>query len=183
METKVCRKCGETKEVSEFTPYIKRGKPFLHSWCRSCKSETAAKRQKELRVQANPEKYKQCHHCGEYCLHSKEVCTNCGKDISSYRDSLDKILKEKGLATVAKDLLDQNGYKYQIVKLREEFSELLHEVSSENLSREDVLNEITDLKIVLGSIICHFQFTLKEQTDSYIRKLEKAKTYILKEAK
>lgn len=49
METKTCKKCGETKSTDEFgtNGTLKDGSPKYHTWCRSCKSAEQKKRYAE----------------------------------------------------------------------------------------------------------------------------------------
>lgn len=42
MRVKACTRCGETKPLDQFPP-LRRGKPRLQSWCRSCFAEVNAK--------------------------------------------------------------------------------------------------------------------------------------------
>lgn len=46
MSLKICSKCKIEKDTTEFSQYLKRGKPYIHSYCKPCKNSQCGERYK-----------------------------------------------------------------------------------------------------------------------------------------
>lgn len=69
METKVCKKCGEEKEISEFYSQIQRGKEgqeyrYYDSYCKKCRLQYSADRSRNIKMQAIEYLGGKCQDCG-----------------------------------------------------------------------------------------------------------------------
>lgn len=50
---KICTRCKTEKPVEDFTATVKRGKPYVHCWCKNCKSEVERNYRKENAEEIN----------------------------------------------------------------------------------------------------------------------------------
>ena len=87
------------------------------------------------------------------------------------------------MINIPKLLLDKYGIVAQINKLDEEYNELKFELNT-NKDRQNIIDEISDVIIVLKSICEYYKITEMEQEDSVWKKLQKAeRKYLLSEKK